>query len=491
MTELEDIFKRARGKRESSTIEYKLCKLKLSKDLWETVSAFSNTHDGLILLGYERIKDRYVPVGVKNPSQVLDDFSSLVGQKFNYCPLVRADILEDEGKTVILIEVKEAPVYQKPVYVKDVGPIKGGFKRVGAADIRLTDSDIERYYQARMGSPDATLVNGATIDDINESSISAFRTLRKLIKPGAPEIGFSTNELLKAYDLLSKDGKTLNVAGVLLFGKEDVAKRCFPGMRLDIIRIKGTEWGKDKDPFLSQDLKGNLLDIRMRSLDLINRFYVVPFKLGKGMARTEENPFTKAIREAVNNLLMHQNYFHYSPAQVRVYNDRIEFYNPGYSLKDPKDFNEPGSELRNPLIASVFYEIGWVEAKGTGFRTTMMELSKAGYPQPKWENNKKQDTFTLSFFYPSEKITDQVTPQATPQVTPQVEMMDRIALILNYCETPKSLKEIMAFLKLKDRVYFLKEILTPLLERGYIKRTIPDKPRSRFQKYVAVKKGEK
>lgn len=491
MTELEDIFKRTRGKRESSTIEYKLCKLKLSKDLWETVSAFSNTKDGLILLGYEKIKDKYVPVGVKNPSQVLDDFTSLVGPKFNYCPLVRAEILEAEGRPVIIIEVKETPKYQKPIYIKDAGPLKGGFKRIGASDVRLTDTDIARFYQERLESPDGTLVKGATIEDIDERAISAFRNLRKLIKPDAPEILFSNADLLKAYNLLAPDEKTLNVAGLLLFGRKEAIKRYFPAMRLDIIRIKGTEWGRERDAFLSRDLVGNLLDIWSSASDILNRFFLIPFKLTEKMIRTEEHAQRKAIREAITNLLMHQNYFNPSPAQVRVYNDRVEFYNPGYSLKDPSLFESPGSKLRNPLIASVFYDIGWAEAKGTGIRSTIELLKKEGYSLPEFINDIKSDTFTFIVPYLGEAVATQVTEQVSVQVTEQVgELIDRRAKSIVYCTQPRSLKEIMDFLGMKHRPTFMKNVLNPLMEAGLLKRTIPDKPRSRFQKYVAVKKGE-
>ena len=156
----------------------------------------------------------------------------------------------------------------------------------------------------------------------------------------------------------------------------------------------------------------------------------------------------------------------------------------GYSLKDPADFETPGSELRNSLIAPVFYDLGWAETKGTGFKTTILVLEKEGFPSVYWKNDEKNDTFTITFPYP----TDQVTAQVTDQVTAQVEVRDRIAKTLKFCEQSRTLKEIMRFLKLRHRVYFLKEILTPLIKSGYLQRTRPDKPTSRFQKYIIVKK---
>ena len=489
-TEIGEIFKKVKEGtgREGSNIEYKLCRSELSKDLWETISAFSNEGGGLVFLGYEKTGDKYVPVGVNNPSKTLDDFTSLVGQKFNYCPIVSADILEDEHKPIIAIEVKEAPRYQKPIYIKDAGPIKGGFKRLGATDIRLTDSDIARYYQERSGSPDAQPVPDTKLKDLDKKAIESFRNLRKLIKPDAPELLFKDSELLKAYNLLASDGKTLNAAGVLIFGQERVIKRHFPAMRLDIIRIKGTEWGKDRDPFLSRDLRGNLLSLWSSALDILDRFFLIPFKLDERMVRSEETAHRKALREALTNLLMHQNYFHYSPAQVRVYNDRVEFYNPGYSLKDPALFDSPGSKLRNPLIAAVFYDIGWAEAKGTGIKTTRERLHAEGYPLPEYENDMKGDTFTLFLRHPIEQVIRQETEQVTEHVAEQVvDLMDRRAGVVEFCNQPRSLREIMGFLGLKHRPSFLVSVLNPLLETGLLKRTIPDKPKSRFQKYVAAK----
>jgi len=43
-------------------------------------------------------------------------------------------------------------------------------------------------------------------------------------------------------------------------------------------------------------------------------------------------------------------------------------------------------------------------------------------------------------------------------------------------------------LKLKDREYFRKNILNPLIKDEYLKLTIPEKPKSRKQKYYSLRR---
>jgi predicted HTH transcriptional regulator len=122
---------------------------------------------------------------------------------------------------------------------------------------------------------------------------------------------------------------------------------------------------------------------------------------------------------------------------------------PGHSLKDPASFNIPGSVLRNPLISAVFYDIDWAETKGTGLRTAIAQLKEEGFMVPEFFNDRINDRFILKLAQPF--WTAQDTPHVTPQIVEQIENMDRTATIIKFCEVPRTLKEIMDFLKLKDR----------------------------------------
>lgn len=76
----------------------------------------------------------------------------------------------------------------------------------------------------------------------------------------------------------------------------------------------------------------------------------------------------ESIREALVNMLMHNDYFSPACPRVRIFTNHIEFYNPGGL---PKPFEELKSKdislPRNPILAKLFRMVNLAENAGFGF----------------------------------------------------------------------------------------------------------------------------
>ena len=80
-------------------------------------------------------------------------------------------------------------------------------------------------------------------------------------------------------------------------------------------------------------------------------------------------------------------------------------------------------------------------------------------------------------------VGNENAPVENENVPVDAPVEDRIIL---FCKTPKNILEIAEYLGYKDKRSVRKH-LNPLLEHGRVAMTIPEKPNSRHQKYIAIK----
>lgn len=93
---------------------------------------------------------------------------------------------------------------------------------------------------------------------------------------------------------------------------------------------------------------------------------------------------------------MHKDYRVTSPVQIIKYANRTEFRNVGYSLKPQEQLGLPGSMPRNEILAQVFQDIHYAEAKGTGISTMREEMRKANLSVPLIESDRSTNLFILT-----------------------------------------------------------------------------------------------
>lgn len=78
-----------------------------------------------------------------------------------------------------------------------------------------------------------------------------------------------------------------------------------------------------------------------------------------------------------------------------------------------------------------------------------------------------------------------VTTEVSTEVTTEVKLDPmKLTELLNFCTVPRTRKEMQDYCGIKTEKYFREKIIKPMLTEGFIKRTIPDKPNCRNQKYI-------
>ncbi len=134
---------------------------------------------------------------------------------------------------------------------------------------------------------------------------------------------------------------------------------------------------------------------------------------------------------------------------------------------------------RNPLIARTLYYSKDMESFATGLKRIKDVCDKAGCMV---EFETPDDGFVVVFYrHGTQKLSG--SAQKTAQKPTQKE--ERINALLEYCKEPRDRDEMMKFLGIKHRTTFRSDYLNPLLDEGKIAMTMPDKPRSKNQKFYS------
>ena len=274
-------------------------------------------------------------------------------------------------------------------------------------------------------------------------------------------------------------GSYLLNAGMVLFGET-------PYNDLQMAVFAGTE----RLTFLDiQREHGTIFELVDRAEKYI--FKNIRWRVEFGSLQRKEIPEipVDAVREALINSFCHKEYGTGQNNEVSIYKDRVEIYNPGTfpAGYEPEDFIS-GRERpirRNPLIAQTLYYSRNVESFGTGLKRIADACDAAGC---KYKFEVLKSGFVVVFYRTIEAEDDSLG--GITQVTTQATTQDKI---LEFCAEARSKAEIAEHCGYRSIKHFTDKFLKPMLASGQLLMTIPDKPTSPEQRYVAAGRnaGEK
>lgn len=458
---------------ETQTMELKSAENGCPTRLYDTLSSFSNQDEGgVIYFGIDEKKD-YKEVGVYDPQDIQKKINE---QCLQMEPKVRPllTVVEKDGEFFVSAEIPGVDLTARPCYYQGKGRVKGAYTRVGDSDEPMTEYEVYSYEAYRKKyQDDVRGVSRATLSSLNLQLLEKYV---EALKDGKPN--FSNMSSDDIYDLMSikREGE-ITLSATMVFCPYPQAY--FPQLCITAIVIPGNELGElgeNGERFIdNQRIEGNISDMLNGAIRFVKKNMrtktIINAETGMRDDRTDY-PIT-AIREAIINGLVHRDYSIHTegmPIQILMFDNRIEIHNPGglYGRISVDQLGKVQPDTRNPVLASELEILRITENRYSGIPTIRKELEKYNLVEPEFLN--ERGSFIVKF-YKGEK-----------NQTFGTQDDDRL---VQFCKTPKTRGEICEFLGLTSTTYAIQRHVMPLVEKGLIKMSMPEKPKSSKQLYYS------
>jgi ATP-dependent DNA helicase RecG len=341
---------------ESNRIEYKR---ELNDSLEKEVVGFLNYHDGgLIYLG---VDDAGRTWGIQNPDSVQLRVKDRIKNNIQPSALGLFDVIleQREGKPVVKIIVASGS--EKPYYLKKYGMTeKGCFTRLGSATEPIPRTTIEEMFSRR-----------------TRNSLTRIRSPRQdlrfeQLKIYYQERGLSLNDKFASnLELLTEEG-LYNLTAYLLADEN--------GNSVQLARYGGTD-----RVHLSESKEYGYCSLVKTCKSILDRLEAVENKTLSRVTSRERvehrywNPV--ALREAVINALIHNDYTTELVPKFEIFDDRIEISSAGaiHSQQEQEDFFSGYSMPRNKGLMRVFKDLDLVEYLGSGIPRILQAYPKSSF----------------------------------------------------------------------------------------------------------------
>lgn len=456
---------------ESQYVEIKAAHEGCPKRLYDTLSSFSNQDEGgVIVFGIDEKKDFEI-VGVydaqdiqKKVNEQSKEMEPFVRPLFTVCTI--------NDKKIVSAEIPGVEVVHRPVFYKGTGRIKGSFVRVGDADEPMSEYEVYSYEAYRKHiRDDARIIPEVPLNSLNETDIENYISSCKKERKNLSE-NVGNDEILELMGVTHSGTPT--VAGILCFSK--YPQGYLPQFCITAVRVPGKEIGdvgSAGERFLDNArITGTIPQMLDEAIAFVQKNSRHKTIIGKDGKRIDQDEYPLiAVREIILNALVHRDYSIHSenvPIRIEMFDDRLRVINSGglYGKISLSNLGKIRPDTRNAVLANILEILKITENRYSGIPTIQREMQDAGLPPAEFSVRHGEFFATLYNSVSQPKYTGKPDD------------------ILTFCATPRSRAELQEFTG-KSHFYTMSHIVQPLIDSGALKLTIPEKPKSSKQRFVA------